>query len=223
MKNSLSNREIHTAENDFINRSVSEIMNVLEHSEERHLCIALSGGSSPLPVYAELVRQNINWKNIDIFLVDERIVPLHSDRSNYGNIQKVLLDHIDASSHCMYVASLGQKQSALSYEQLLVEKCSKGNNLPMLDLVVLGMGTDGHTASLFPGTKAINETNKLVVVNEIPKLGENRLTLTYPVLLNARKLLILAPGDEKRKVFQEAKTGGHPISEILKQPYTIIT
>jgi 6-phosphogluconolactonase len=163
--------------------------------------IALSGGSSPVEAYRCLAQQPIDWKNVHIYWVDERAVPPEQERSNYGAAKKALLDSISVPSenvHRMPAEQPDLAKAAMEYETLLRDTVKqKLGGLPALDLVVLGIGDDGHTASLFPGEGTVSITDRLVADVPARNGREARLTLTAPLLENGRASVIIALGKSK--------------------------
>ena len=181
--------------------------------------IALSGGTTPLPVLELLSRQNLDWERYNFFMVDERCVPQGDAASNYGNISKSFFDHISASGFAMY-ADDNADSSIVAYRKLIAQHVPKNNGFPVFDLILLGLGDDGHTASLFPGTSALTENTQTVVHNHVPQLSANRITLTYPVLLNAAKIIVLARGESKVTIVNELYSGtspGYPMLKIVNE------
>jgi 6-phosphogluconolactonase len=166
--------------------------------------IALAGGATPRRLYETLAREpfrtRVRWERLEFFFGDERAVaPDHSD-SNFGMVSRALLSHVTVRTHRMPAES---GDTAL-YERLLGERVlARHAGVPALDLVLLGIGEDGHTASLFPGTAALREQTRWVVMNDVPELGTRRMTLTYPVLNAARRVWVLAVGAAKRAIVAE--------------------
>ena len=179
----------------------------------------MSGGSTPIPVFDILKQYNLNWEYFNFFIVDERNVPESSSSSNFGNIKKVFFSDVHSTAHPIVNYRYSIDECAINYEKLLYSKIpSLKNNFPVFDLILLGIGNDGHTASLFPHTKGLNESKKAVIVNAVPQLNTNRITLTYPVILNALKIVILAKGAAKNKILEEIKMGcgnHYPISRVI--------
>ena len=169
----------------------------------RNACrIAISGGTTPIALFRLLATatwaHRLPWEKTTIFWADERCVPPHDPQSNYGVAKRELLDHIPARFQRMQ-GELPPAQAAAAYEQTLREEfCLAPGALPRFDLVLLGMGADGHTASLFPGTTALAERERLAVANHVPKLETWRITLTLPVLNNARACVFLVAGQDKQ-------------------------
>jgi len=208
-------------EKEFDSFSAEFLYNTLKTLSEnkKNISIALSGGSTPLPILSILKKYKLNWENFNFFMVDERNVPTSNSSSNFGNIEKVFLRDVNSSSYSMINENYSIENCAINYEKLLFSKISLvENNLPIFDLILLGIGDDGHTASLFPCTKGLNESKKAVIKNSVPQLNTDRITLTYPVLLNASKIIILAKGVIKSQILKEIKIGNgdhYPITKII--------
>lgn len=156
--------------------------------------VALAGGSTPAAFYRTLAATQYGWDETDIFFGDERCVPPTHPDSNFRMAHETLLEHIDARVHRMR----GEACDAAGYEDTL--RGVFGPGVPSLDLVVLGLGDDGHTASLFPGDPALDEKERLVARVERP--DHARLTLTLPVLSAARVALFLVAGAGKREALR---------------------
>ena len=168
-------------------------------------CVALPGGSSPIPMFERLasdeLRGRVDWSRVEIFFGDERAVGPDRADSNYRSAREHLLDRVPidpARVHRMEGEARDLDEAAARYEAILREKLPRDERgVGVFDLVVLGLGADGHTASLFPGTAALDETERWVVANDVPQLKTRRLTLTYPILNAARRVVFLAPGAAK--------------------------
>jgi 6-phosphogluconolactonase len=186
---------------------------------KKNISIALSGGSTPLPILSILKKYKLNWKYFNFFMVDERNVSVSSSSSNYGNIKKVFFNDVNSSSHSMVKDKCSIEECAINYEKLICSKIPLGeNSFPVFDLIILGIGDDGHTASLFPDTNGLNESKKVVIKNIVPQLNTERITLTFPVILNASKIIIFAKGAVKGKILKDIKTGkgdNYPIARII--------
>ena len=170
--------------------------------------VALSGGSTPRALYSLLAaKSNIPWDKIYFFWGDERHVPPDHPESNYRMANEALLSKVPARPENIFRIHAEEKDAAaaaLQYEQALKDffHLSPGQ-FPRFDLVLLGIGTDGHTASLFPGTAALNETQRLVVANWVPKFNTHRITFTFPVLNAAACVIFLASGPDKAAILRE--------------------
>ena len=168
--------------------------------------IALSGGSTPKPLYEILGRDgDLRERRITWVVVDERYVPLNDPQSNAGMIQHTLFTNGIAPHHrfLRFKTELDDP-AATAYE---FEREWRELHLSDLDIVILGMGDDGHTASLFPHTRALAEEDRLAVANYVPKLDAERLTLTVPVLNAAREVLFLVAGPGKAKTLAAVLEG----------------
>jgi len=213
-QNILKENEFDSFSAEFLSQTLKKIS-----KNKKNISIALSGGTTPLPILGLLKNYKLNWKCFNFFMVDERNVLISSTLSNYGNIKTVFLRDINSVSYSMINNNCSIEKCAINYENLLYSKIPLGeNNLPVFDLILLGFGDDGHTASLFPETKGINETEKLVIKNNIPQLNTERITITFPVLLNASKIIILAKGTSKNEILKKIKIGKgdhYPIARII--------
>jgi 6-phosphogluconolactonase len=168
--------------------------------------VALAGGSTPKATYRLLAtptnRDRIDWSRIECFFGDERCVPPDHPDSNYKMAREALLDHVPLAAHHVHRMQ-GERppaEAAALYEQLL----ARIGDPPRLDLVMLGMGPDGHTASLFPGTSVLKETRALAAAVHVDKLDSWRVTLTAPVLSAAAHVLVTAVGPEKADALRTA-------------------
>lgn len=179
------------------------------------LCIALSGGSTPRRLYETLAtaphRERVRWERLEIFFSDERPVPPEHPDSNFGMARRALLAHVPVRAHPM-PAEAGD---AHGYARLVAERVrDREHGIPGFDLILLGVGTDGHTASLFPGTAALAERRRWVVMNDVPQLQTRRMTFTYPLINAARRAWILAAGAEKAAIVEQClrslPAGGDP-------------
>jgi len=177
-------------------------------AERGRFAVALAGGSTPKATYEILARDHagdVDWPNVHVFFGDERTVPPDHEDSNYRMARGALLDLVPVGSVHRMRGELPPEEAASSYEEELIGFF--GEAPPVLDLVMLGIGGDGHTASLFPGTPALGVTDRLAVANPVPKLDTTRLTLTVPVLSAARKVVFLVAGEGKADALQEILEG----------------
>lgn len=174
--------------------------------------LGLAGGSTPSAAYDALRGMTSDWNHVDAWLSDERWVPPDDERSNGRMAGETLMDHVDARFHRPHWSEfIAASDSAAHYEAEI--RSIHDNKRP--DLILLGMGEDGHTASLFPDSLALDEMSRLYVANTIPETGEERLTATYPLLWSARRLLVMANGEAKAPALREAFNGGPvPIARI---------
>jgi 6-phosphogluconolactonase len=185
---------------------------------------ALSGGNTPRDAYAALARApGIDWSKVDVFWVDERAVPPTDDRSNYRWAKTILLDGANvpaARVHRMPAEEADRSAATKAYEKAILDRVDRdGDGVPAFDLMVLGVGDDGHTASLFPGEATVDVSDRFVA--EVPARPgrEARMTLTRPVLQHARHLLVLAVGAGKRPALQRAWA---PAGDVHETPSRVI-
>ncbi len=177
-----------------------------------HCAVALSGGTTPRPVYAALAAPDlagrIDWNRVDVYFGDERAVPRDHPDSNFHMAMEVLLTRVAipaARVHRMEGERRDLDAAAAAYDRQLPAA---------LDVLVLGMGPDGHTASLFPGSPALAEQQRRVVVVESPKPPRRRLTITPPVIAAARHVAVLVTGKEKATAVARALESDAAASEI---------
>jgi 6-phosphogluconolactonase len=178
--------------------------------------VALTGGSTPQLVCPLLVVPprvlQLDWTKVEFFFGDERAVPARHPDSNYNTARQTLLDYLPrigpGQVHRMIGEAADLDAAARAYQALINRIVPKGaSGLPELDLVWLGMGPDGHTASLFPGTDALAEAERWVVPNWVPQLDAWRLTLTFPILNAAREVNVVATGAEKAWAVRAVQAG----------------
>jgi len=177
-----------------------------QRAESGNECfLALCGGTTPAQMYRSLaappLSESVPWEKVRIFFGDERDVPHDHVESNYRMAQRALLDHVPIQPvrvHPMPADSDDLAGAAAQYEALIRQRvASDKRGVPRFDLVLLGMGGDGHTASLFPGTEALKESKKLVTAYHVPVLGRRRMTFTYRLINAARSVLLLVTGEDK--------------------------
>lgn len=174
--------------------------------EETPFVLALAGGSTPKRLYellAELPVGTINWQRVILLWGDERNVPVEDPQSNFRMVKEALLDQVAVpADNLLYVANPGgsAKDAADAYDKLLRERLhqSKTRGFPKVNCVLLGMGDDVHTASLFPGTEAINEKTRIATANHVPKLDTWRITLTGPMINAAHNVAFIICGEGKK-------------------------
>lgn len=190
--------EIHPDRTALVARSLDLVkQRICAAVNERGTCaIALAGGSTPKPLYQALAKEDLPWSSLEIFWGDERYVDVDHADSNAGMARATLLNHVpipDSQIHIIPTHFETPSEAAEAYEQTL--KATLGDP-PIFDIVLLGMGDDGHTLSLFPHTAAVNVSDRLVTVGE--KSGQPRITVTAPVVNQSRCTLFLVSGDNKQ-------------------------
>jgi 6-phosphogluconolactonase len=170
--------------------------------------VVLAGGSTPKATYEILARDyrdRIDWGKVHVFFGDERSVPPDHEDSNYKMAREALLGHVPVGSVHRMQGELPPDEAAEAYEQELRDFFGP-EELPQFDLILLGTGGDGHTASLFPETSALEVHDRRVVANPVLKLETTRVTLTVPVINAARAVYFLVAGEGKAE----------PVAEILE-------
>jgi 6-phosphogluconolactonase len=176
--------------------------------------LALAGGSTPRRLYERLATCDFPWSETEVFFSDERCVPPEHPDSNYRMAHEALLSRVRARVHRMP----GETCGAAAYEEELTSVFGPG--LPEFDLVLLGLGEDGHTASLFPGDPALERTDRRVV--RVQRPDHPRLTLTLPVLSAAKVAMFLVSGESKREPLRLLLTGGDVPAARVTARYVVI-
>ena len=169
--------------------------------------VALSGGSTPLLLYRRLVEAAVEWDRVSFYFGDERNVPPDEDASNFKGANKELFRPLrirEDKIHRWRTELETPDAVADDYEQVLRRLST---DAPRFDLVLLGMGADGHTASLFPGTKGVDETERSAIANWVPQLGMWRFTLTFTAFNHARNLMFLVTGSDKADTLRSVIEG----------------
>jgi 6-phosphogluconolactonase len=201
----------HAAAAEFIRCGADAI------SRRGRFWVALSGGSTPQRLYRLLsgppYRDQIDWTKVEVFWGDERCVPPDHKDSNYRMAHEALLEGVPipgSQIHRIQAERADRDSAARDYqnETARVARIAPSGDPPQFDLVLLGMGPDGHTASLFPFTTALKEKTRWVVVNYVPKFATDRITMTLPILNRTREALFLVAGADKAE----------PLTEVLEGP-----
>jgi 6-phosphogluconolactonase len=174
--------------------------------------LSLAGGHTPEPIYRAMASaSNIDWTKVDVFFGDERAVPPDHPHSNYLMVSRILLSRVPVPAgqvHRMEAERGDREVAAREYERGLP---------PRLDILLLGMGPDGHTASLFPGSAALDERRRLVLPVVGPKPPAERLTITPPVIEAARLVVVIATGGDKAAMVARAIEGPLAPKEVPAQ------
>jgi 6-phosphogluconolactonase len=188
--------------------------------------VALSGGATPRALFrrlaAEPYRSAVPWPRTDVFWADERPVRPTDPESNHAMARATLLDAVPVPPERVHRipaerSDLDAVASAYEAELARTLGARPGGPPPALDLVLLGLGADGHTASLFPGSPALAETRRWVVANPVPALGTTRVTLTLPVLNRAAHAVFLVTGPDKARALQAVLEGPHDPARLPAQ------
>ncbi|MGL4883459.1 MAG: 6-phosphogluconolactonase [Waterburya sp.] len=199
--------EVLADKSSLVERSQEIILSRLQTAIESRdrFTIALSGGSTPKPIYEALATQSLPWEKIHIFWGDERYVPATHPDSNQLMARQAWLDKIsipDSNIHPLNTTAGDPIQDAQLHEAELQQFFqTQPGEIPVFDLILLGMGDDGHTASLFPHTEALTVRDRLITVGN--KDSQPRLTFTVPLINHARCVMFVVAGASKRPALKE--------------------
>jgi 6-phosphogluconolactonase len=210
--------DVRGSADEVAREAANRFVSIVAHAiEDRGVArVALSGGSTPKRVYPLLLeparRDALDWSAVEFFWGDERAVPPDHPESNFGVAYGMLISQLPRMRpdrvHRMQAESPDPAAAALAYEtELRLAFEARGDVPPAFDLVWLGMGPDGHTASLFPGTAALDETVRWAVANWVPAQDAWRMTLTFPVLNAAHETLFVVTGADKADALSRVQTG----------------
>lgn len=192
-------------------------------ADKGRFSVALSGGSTPRALYETLSGEfidRIDWSRTFLFWGDERHVPPDHEESNYRMAAESLISHVPIPAENVFPVPTGERtaeKAARSYEKAL-RRFFRGEDLPGFDFVLLGLGEDGHAASLFSGSKAVYEKKRWVVPVKAPESYaiRDRITLTFPVINNAHTVVMLVTGEKKREILEKVVKGegGYPAAKV---------
>lgn len=211
----MSKIEILDPENYFdgITERVHRVL--VERERGRPFHLFLSGGSTPKKLYSGLADSDIDWTDIHLWWGDERFVPHDHADSNFRMVRESLIDKVKLSPQQVHPWPIlsTPELSAETYDREFRETFQQRSE--QLSLQLLGMGDDGHTASLFPGTQALREADRHCVENYVPGKDSVRLTLTYPALSLSRRIVFLVRGEGKAQALREVlEEKRHPASRV---------
>lgn len=200
---------VHPNKAELVKAVAEQLVGSFQKAMDKHdgCCVALAGGSTPRDLYALLAtdgfRDRIGWQQLKVFWGDERMVPPDHPDSNYRMAREALLDHVPIPPKNIFRVrgEMSPREAAGEYSDVLREHC-KGNP-PKFDVVLLGLGGDGHTASLFPRTRVFDIEDEPVAAVFVPNLNAWRVTLTLPVLNAAREVMFLVAGKSKAEIVQQ--------------------
>ena len=176
---------------------------------------ALSGGRGPQGLFRALANRpgDLDWTKVWLYWVDERYVPYKDSDSNFGTACRLWLDHLKNGPMLRPMYKEGMDVETASRDYAAHLRAELGPGTPVLDLCLLGMGPDGHTASLFPGQPSLSESSRLCLAVKHPTSGQDRLTLTYPVLNASRKVAFIAQGAEKAELIAKV-LANHNLTDV---------
>ena len=198
---------VHNSADDVASAAARHIADLLTNRGNDRFTLGLAGGSTPAATYRALRDETIRWATVDAWLSDERWEAPSHERSNGNMAATALLDHVNAEFHRpLWSKHLGVSEAAMRYDTVVRSLHSTGRP----DLVLLGIGDDGHTASLFPGTAALEEDKRWIVANHVPQQDEVRITATYPLLWAAHTLMFLVVGAGKAEALRDSLDGITP-------------
>ena len=216
------NKNIHAYPNKekLVAATTERIADCIEQAiQQNGLCnMALSGGNTPGGIFSLLgsspYRDRLDWSRLHLFWGDERVVPPEHEDSNFRLVQETLLGHIKIPAENVHRmrGEIAPEEAAAEYAELMHGHFK--DNPPCFDLMLLGLGEDGHTASLFPETDAVEESEKHAVAVFVPKLDVWRVTLTLPVINASKKVLFLVSGKSKSEMVQRIMSNKQPDKEI---------
>ena len=201
---------------DLAAETIARILTERMAEKDGPVTVFLSGGSTPRVTYTRLRDADVDWSRIHLFLGDERWVALDHVESNARMAREAFIDDVGATFHVVHTHLESPEEAADHYEDVLAEVF--GREEVKADLVILGIGPDGHTASLFPGTKALDEYQRLYVANWVPETETWRLTATYRLLHEAHNVIFLATGKSKAKMVAEILDQGveYPAHRVMQ-------
>ena len=185
--------------------------------------VAISGGSTPKTTFGLLAAEyadKVPWDKLQLFWVDERCVPPDNSESNYGMTKAQLLSKVALPSENVHrmEGELEPEEAAARYESEIRNTFKlEGAETPTFDLILLGLGPDGHTASLFPHTEGLNEMARICIANHVPQKDTWRMTLTWPVITQGRRVAFLMEGGEKAEIIKTVFTGAYDPEEYPAQ------
>ncbi len=194
---------------DIADIAAATISHLLKESGS-HATLGLAGGSTPRTTYTRLLQEDVDWDAVHAWVADERwVAPDHAD-NNLRMARDTLLDRVPAHVYPVpWVPDGDPDEAAAAYEQTLLTVLPKAGGRPHPDVVLLGIGEDGHTASLFPGTGALDVQDRWFVANWVPAKESWRLTATLPLLHAARDIVFLASGSAKAAPLARILIGDH--------------
>ncbi|MEK7725312.1 MAG: 6-phosphogluconolactonase [Acidobacteriota bacterium] len=202
---------------ELFNLAAEKLVEIAKDSiaERGQFTLALSGGSTPKKLYSLLTqepfRSQVEWQKIRFFFGDERNVAIDSEESNFRMVNEALFSKVEIPTKNIHRFLTEKGEPKIVAEEMERETQEvfelRENEFPRFDLIFLGMGNDGHTASLFPETEGLKEDKRIVIENYVPKFDTFRLTFTFPTINNARNIMFLISGQEKAETLREVLYG----------------
>ena len=214
---------IYKDSNELFVKFADYVAKLIENSEEEQFHIALSGGSTPKRYFETMVsnyKEKIDWNKVHLWWGDERCVPPDDSESNYGMTKEYLIDHInipEANVHRI-MGENDQADESVRYAKLIDEFVALKNNMPAFDLMLLGMGEDGHTASIFPDQVELFDVDELCAPAVNPYSKQKRVSMTGKLINNSKEIVILLSGEGKSKIVNDILNNDadkkYPVSHI---------
>jgi 6-phosphogluconolactonase len=211
-----SQNKIFSSTEEIADNIVDIIKAQTERNRDRKITVALSGGSTPAKVFRHIALhhlKSLDWLKVLFFWGDERCVPPDNDESNYRMTRLNLLEpmHIPDQNVFRVMGEMEPEKAVMNYEKVLKEHVAENNNLPVFDIIILGLGDDGHTASLFPGDHAALSSMSTCVLATHPVSGQKRVSITMPVINNAAQVVFLVTGAAKAEMVRNVQNpDSHP-------------
>jgi 6-phosphogluconolactonase len=196
-------------------RLVADIAAAAVARPNQNFAVALSGGSTPRRLHDELARiEALDWSKWEVFWGDERWVPPGSPESNLHMAQETLLSKVDVPEEQVHPVPTNVSAPAEAAELYSGEVIRFLGPDPVFDLVLLGLGTDGHTASLFPETDVLDEHERVVAANWVPHLRTHRITLTFPTINRANHIMFVVSGADKASMVRKVLEPGEDVDSL---------
>lgn len=186
-------------------------------AERGRFLVSLSGGSTPMKLFERLANETLDWTHVHFFWGDERCVPVDDPGNTYGQTKKIFFDKIGTTNIHRIESELEPDSAAQAYAHTLSEFADAPFDFPCFDLVLLGMGDDGHTASLFPGSPVNIETSTIAVTAHYQDRPANRVSLTPKVFNQAREIWFLVTGTGKAETLRRVINGEQNLEQLPAQ------
>lgn len=198
--------------NELAKAFCSKFESIIASYHKNSFNIALSGGSTPKKIFKILsseYKDKIDWKKVALFWGDERCVSPESSESNFGTAKQLLIDKINIPGQNIFrvKGEDSPADEAIRYSGIIKENVKTENNLPAFDLTMLGVGEDGHTASIFPDQLYLLNSDKICETAVHPETKQNRITITGKVINNSKRIFILANGSQKAEIIKRIMDG----------------
>lgn len=199
---------VYKSGEELADKFACQLMSWIENNSGKDFHLAISGGKTPdllFSVLAAKYAESELWKNVHFWWVDERMVPPNHAESNFGVVQKLLFSYISIPEENIHriKGENNPEGETRFYSTQIQENLPFGNGWPVFDLIILGMGDDGHTASIFPDQMELLESEQICEVATHPVSGQKRITLTGKVINNAAKVCFLVTGESKAERISE--------------------